>query len=246
MVQDLPGLELDNARDYRAARDAIEARDRVLAVVAHDLRSPLNAIVMGAVLIRDLPLSREERNSKVEMILSSAHRMNRLIQDLLDVARMEAGHLLLEREGHAPEAIVRDAVEFAAERASARSLRLDVETPDAPAPLIPVDRDRILRVLLNIIDNAIRFTPEGGSIAIRIDPQGEDVRFSVTDTGIGIPAADLPHLFEPFWQRQTGGGGAGIGLSIARGIVEAHGGEISVDSVPGCGSTFQFTIPIYP
>ena len=238
----LAGLEVDNARHYRAAKQALEARDRVLGVVAHDLRNPLNTIIMAAGLIRDFPLSPEQLASRVQMILSAAQRMNRLIQDLLDVAKLEAGRLVLERTDNDAVSIANEAVELSAARAATKSLRLRVESsPDLPA--ISVDRDRILRVFTNIIDNAIRFTPDGGRIVISVATRGGDVCFSVADTGPGIAPADAVHLFEPFWQLHGSSEGAGLGLTIARGIVEAHGGEISVDSTPGRGATFCFTVP---
>lgn len=238
----LAGLEVDNARHYRAAQQALEARDRVLGVVAHDLRNPLNTIIMAAGLIRDFPLAPEQLASRIQMILTAAQRMNRLIQDLLDVARLEAGRLVLERTDNDAVSIANEAVDLSAARAATKSLRLRVESaPDLP--LISVDRDRILRVFTNIIDNAIRFTPDGGRIVIGVTTRGDDVCFSVADTGPGIAPDDADHLFEPFWQRQGGGEGAGLGLTIARGITEAHGGKISVDSTPGHGATFCFTVP---
>lgn len=238
----LAGLEVDNARHYRAAQQALEARDRVLGVVAHDLRNPLNTIIMAAGLIRDFPLSPEQLASRVQMILCAAQRMNRLIQDLLDVARLEAGRLVLERTDNDAVSIANEAVELSAARAATKALRLRVESsPDVP--VISVDRDRILRVFTNIIDNAIRFTPDGGRIVVSVATRGDDVCFSVADTGPGIAQADAVHLFEPFWQLHGSSEGAGLGLTIARGIVEAHGGEISVDSAPGRGATFCFTVP---
>ena len=238
----LAGLEVDNARHYRAAQQALQARDRVLGVVAHDLRNPLNNIIMAADLIGNVPLSPEQLASRVQMILNAAQRMNRLIQDLLDVARLEAGRLVLELTDNDPVSLANEAVELSAARAAAKSLHLSIESvPDLPR--ISIDRDRILRVFTNIIDNAIRFTPDGGSIVIGVAMRGDAICFSVADTGPGIAADDAVHLFEPFWQLHGSSEGAGLGLTIARGIIEAHGGEISVDSTPGCGATFCFTAP---
>src|SRR5690606_22691578 len=124
-----------------------------------------------------------------------------------------------------------------------RSLALRCEAGE-DVPAISADRDRILQVLTNLIGNAIKFTPEGGRIEVRAERALEGVRFSVSDTGRGISAEDFPNLFRPFWQAQGGGlDGAGLGLMIARGIVEAHGGTIRAESTPGQGSTFTFTIP---
>lgn len=236
-------LELDNARLYREARQALQARDRVLGIVAHDLRNPLNTIGLSAALLLDPAFSEVQRERQARMILRSAQRMERLIQDLLDIARIEAAQLNLRRELVDPRALVEEAVELHASLAAASSLALR-HTRARRLPAISADRDRILQVLSNLIGNAIKFTPAGGSISIRVERADEGVRFSVSDTGPGISAEDLPHLFQPFWQAQRGSvDGAGLGLVIARGIVEAHGGTIRAESAPGKGSTFSFTIP---
>lgn len=242
----LASLDVENAEHYRDLQRALRERDRVLGVVAHDLRNPLNVIAMSAELLRDLPLSEDRRARQLEVILDSTTRMDRLIQDLLDVARMEGGRLQLRRQSHDPELLVREAVDLNAARAADKSLRLDVTSTGA-APPVWADRDRILRVLSNLIDNAVKFTPEGGHVEVRVKAVEQGTRFAVADTGPGIASDELPHLFQPFWQAQGGSEeGAGLGLAIARGIVEAHGGSIWAESVPGEGSTFHFTIPGAP
>jgi signal transduction histidine kinase len=239
----LAALELDNARQYDDAKQALLARDRVLGVVAHDLRNPLNTITMSVELLQHLQLTPEQRRHQLDVIARSAQRMNRLIQDLLDVARMEAGRLLLERDVLQSGTLVRESVELAAPAAAAGGLELSLDVA-AATPRILADRHHLLQVLGNLIDNAVKFTPAGGHITVGVEAAGDEVIFSVRDDGPGIAAEDLPHLFEPFWQaRRRTFSGAGLGLAIARGIVEAHGGRITVESSPGRGSTFRFTIP---
>jgi signal transduction histidine kinase len=239
----LASVEVDDARLYREATRALSARDRVLGIVAHDLRNPLNVISMSAELLLDPSFSETQRADQVQMILRSAKRMDRLIQDLLDVARIEADRLFLQRTSLDAGRVGREAVELNSSLAAVKSheLRLDVEPG---VPLISGDRDRLLQVLSNLIGNAIKFTPAGGAIQIRVEQAPEGVRFGVADTGPGIPADDLGRLFQPFWQAQRGSlDGAGLGLMIARGIVEAHGGTIWAESEEGKGSQFYFTIP---
>lgn len=239
----LAGLEVDDARLYREAQRALGARDRVLGFVAHDLRNPLNVITMCAELLLDPSYSDGQRTEQIQMILRSAKRMDRLIQDLLDVAKIEADRLFLKRAAHDPAKLAREAVKLNSSLAAVKSIQLR-NRPTVRMRAVYADRDRILQVLSNLIGNAIRFTPEGGSIEVRLDRAENGARFSVIDTGRGISAEDLPHLFQPFWQAERGGvDGAGLGLMIARGIVEAHGGTIRAESEPGKGSCFSFVIP---
>lgn len=240
----IAALEVDNARQYREARHAVSARDRVLGIVAHDLRNPLNTIVMAAELLRYLELPADTRNHQIDVILSSAGRMNRLIQDLLTISTIEADRMPLKRELLSPSAIAHEAVESAAQRAASRSIGLRAVAA-GELPLISADPDRLLQVLSNLIENAIKFTPEGGEVVVRVESMECAVRFAVADTGCGIPSEDLPFLFDSFWRRRGRTvEGAGLGLAIAKAIVEAHGGSIGVDSVVGEGSTFHFSIPL--
>jgi signal transduction histidine kinase len=243
MVQ-LAALYVDNARLYDQARQDLLARDRVLGIVAHDLRNPLNAIIMSTEILVDRSFSEVERIQQAQMILRSAHRMERLIQDLLDVASIEADRLNLYREVLDPGEIVQEAMELDAALAQAKNLSLHCE-PSENVQAISADHDRLLQVMSNLIGNAIKFTPEGGEIRVSVVRVEEEVRFAVSDTGSGISSDDLPRVFQPFWQsRRRNQDGAGLGLMIARGIVEAHGGRIWAESTPGLGSTFYFTIPV--
>jgi PAS domain S-box-containing protein len=232
-------LALENARLYHAAEQAVQARDQVLGIVAHDLRSPLDTILMQATLLRRL-------GGEPERIERAASRINRLIQDLLDVTRMEAGRLSIDPVRVRARQVIIDSVEAQQAILSSSSLEVQLEvTPELPD--IWADRDRLLQVFENLIGNAAKFTGAGGRITIGARPREEDVLFWVADTGIGISADDLPHVFDRFWQaRKAGRRGSGLGLPIVKGVVEAHGGHVWVESAPGRGSTFYFTVPAAP
>lgn len=236
-------LWLENVRLYRAAQRAIKGRDDVLGVVAHDLRNPLGAILLQASLLRRQLETADRPRKPAEVIERAAKRMNRLIQDLLDVTRMEAGHLTIEAARRPSRSIVCDAIEAQRPLADAASLELRLELPE-DLPDVWADRDRLFQVFENLVGNAIKFACAGGRITVGAAPRDRDVLFWVADTGRGISDEDLPHLFERFWQVKSGEcGGAGMGLPIVKGIVEAHGGRVWVESIAGRGTTFFFTIP---
>jgi len=240
-------LAVDNARLYRAAQRAIQMRDEVLGIVAHDLRGPLSLILIEARLVG---LSRQgpERRTRqpAEVIERAATRMNRLIQDLLDVTSIEAGQLSIERNRLAGAQLVSDALEV--HRALASSAGIEFRLAMSPeVPEIWADRDRLLQVFDNLIGNAVKFTAPGGSITIGAAPRDGDVLFWVADTGPGIAIEDQARLFDRFWRAQhTKRAGAGLGLVIVKGIVEAQGGRVWVESAPARGSTFYFTIAAAP
>jgi PAS domain S-box-containing protein len=229
-------------RAEAAMQEAIAARDRVLGIVAHDLRNPLSTILMtSSVLDRADP---EQRQRAKERIVSAAKRMNRLIQDLLDVGLVEAGEMKVAREQVSPDELVRDAVE--AQRCLADDARLEIRVDlERGVPDVFGDRDRLLQVFENLIGNAMKFTGAGGRITVGAASRDDDIVFRVADTGCGIAERNLPHAFDRFWQAAARSSrlGSGLGLPITRGIVEAHGGRIWVESVLGWGSTFYFTIP---
>jgi signal transduction histidine kinase len=179
----------------------------------------------------------------VQVIERAAKRMNRLIQDLLDVAVMEAGQLTIEPARLAARELTVGAVDTQRPLASSSSLELRVDV-DRDLPDIWGDRDRLLQVFENLIGNAIKFTTAGGCITIGAVSRDHEVHFRVADTGSGIAPENLPHVFDRFWQAtSTNRQGAGLGLPITKGIVEAHGGRIWVESTPSLGTTFSFTIP---
>ena len=238
-------LSIENAQLYGAATRAIQVRDDVLGIVAHDLRNPLSSIVMQASMLRQRGNEPERRSRRpAEAIERAAKRMNRLIQDLLDVTRMEAGHLVIKQSRLRTQRVVADALE--AQRPLAATACLELHVDMAPnLPDVWADRDRLLQVFENLIGNAVKFTEPGGRITAGAAPRDAEVLFWVADTGAGIVAEDVPHLFDRFWQApKAGTPGAGLGLPIVKGIVEAHGGRIWVKSALGRGSTFLFTIPV--
>jgi two-component system, sensor histidine kinase and response regulator len=222
------------------AEAATRMRDEVLATVSHDLKNPLGTIFTSASLLRDVPLDEQAQRRQIEIIGRTAERMDQLIGDLLDVSRMEAGRFTVDAAPERAHALIADAREMLLNLAQANDVQL-VEDLDGDDVAVVADRGRVLQVFSNLIGNAIKFTPAGGTVTIRADRDGDAVRFSVADTGIGISEDDLPHIFDRFWYGGTGGG-SGLGLAIAKGIVEAHGGRIGVRSSDH-GSTFHFTLP---
>jgi signal transduction histidine kinase len=237
-------MAIENARLYHASVHATQLRDHVLAVVAHDLRNPLSAILMQSSALKRHGGEPERRSLKaVEVIQRAAKRMNRLIQDLLDVALMEAGQLTIERARLSAGGLVVEAVDMQRPLSASGSIELRAEV-DHDVPEIWGDRDRLLQVFENLIGNAIKFTPAGGSITVGATPKDDYVVFSVADTGCGIASESLPRVFDRFWQAtRAGRKGAGLGLLITKGIVEAHAGRIWIESTAGRGSTLSFAIP---
>jgi PAS domain S-box-containing protein len=224
------------------AQRATKARDDVLGVVAHDLRNPLAAIAALATVLERKASEREI----AEEIAAAASRMDRLIGDLLDVTRIEAGHFSLRQERLPAAEVLSDALEAQRLLASSASLELSLDA-SSDLPDIWADRDRILQVFENLIGNAVKFTKPSGRITLGATVHGSDVLFSVADTGCGIPPSHLPHVFDRFWQAPGASRrGLGFGLAIVRGIVETHGGRVWVESQTGRGSTFFFTIPRAP
>jgi PAS domain S-box-containing protein len=236
---------LQNAQLYDAARQANRARDEMLGVVSHDLRNPLSAIAMCARVLGDSrPGDESARRELLDTIQQSTEWMNRLIEDLLDVSNIERGKLSLELRPEEPSQLVLQALHMFEVEAKEQGIALVARLP-SNVPLVVADRARVVQMLANLLRNAIKFTPRDGRIAIGLEPGDRNVLFSVSDTGRGIPAEQQTHVFDRYWQSSAGARerGAGLGLSIAKGIVEAHGGKITVESAPGRGSQFAFTIP---
>ncbi len=234
------GLAIDNARLYETARRATRMRDEVLGIVAHDLRNPLGTIMMQAAL---LGRQAAEPVRAIEAVERAAHRMNRLIEDLLDITQIEAEKLALARRALNPRRLLIDCVEAQTVLAASATLTLELDIA-RELPNLWADKDRLQQVFENLIGNAVKFTPAGGRIEVGGTARESDVLFWVKDTGSGIAPEHVPHLFDRFWQARKGERhGAGLGLQIAKGIVEAHGGTIWVDSAVGRGTTFFFKIP---
>jgi signal transduction histidine kinase len=226
----------------KEAEATIDAREQVLKIVSHDLRNPLHTISMSAALLLDVVVPPEKLGEHLKRIKRAGDRMNRLIQDLLDVAKLETGRVGIDAKPLDVAPLVREAHDMLAPLATEKNLRLDSTVADG-LPKITVDGGRVLQVLSNLVGNAIKFTPAGGRIVIRADAAPGGVRFSVADTGPGISPAQLTKIFGRFWQADPADRrGIGLGLTIAKGIVEAHGGRIWVESPPGAGTTFHFTL----
>jgi signal transduction histidine kinase len=219
------------------------AREEVLGVVAHDLRNPLNLITSATLLImeEDLPPSRQQE--MLRMVIRAARQMNGLISDLLDTVRLQAGRLSLALEDVGVDEVLRQAEETFQPLADERHIQLEVQT-SAGTEAVRADPLRLSQIFGNLVGNALKFTPPQGRVQLQTETRGDDVVFLVRDSGPGIPPEHMAHLFDKFWQAsQSDRRGAGLGLAIARGLVEAHGGRIWLESAPGTGSTFAFSVP---
>lgn len=232
----------DYARLLARARAASLARDDLLAMVSHDLRNPLNAVSLTVKAMRRA--SRDARTEKqAARIERATERMDRLIDDLLDAAKIEAGVLRVDPKPELASGLIDAVVEMFRPIADEKSIRI-AGRPPAAAAVVACERHLILRVLSNTIGNAIKFSPQGGSITVRADSLPAEVRFSVSDDGPGIPAEHRAHIFDRYWHQKKGNRqGSGLGLYIAKGIVEAHGGRIWIGS-EGPGTTVSFTLPL--
>lgn len=224
-------------------------KDQFLSILSHELRTPVNAIMgFGSILADEVvaPLSDVQREYLAKMLRGADLLLN-LINDLLDMSRIQAGKFALEPRPMAFPPVAADVAAHLAALAELRGHVLEVEVPHDLPPLV-ADEQRVTQILTNLATNAIKFTPEGGRIRIRACSDGDQLRCEVSDDGVGIATEHLPKLFQPFTQIDMSStrrvGGTGLGLSIAKALVEAHGGRIGVDSAPGEGSTFWFTLPL--
>jgi signal transduction histidine kinase len=236
-------LLLDNVRLYEQAQKAIATRENMLAVVSHDLKDPLNSMVMGCEMLRDTTTDPATRR-RIEIMRRSAQRMDHLIHDLLDIASLDRGTLSVNRQPCAVDALVDDVFDTFVPLAVEKSIELKRDVT-AGLPQLPCDRERVHQVLSNLLSNAIKFTPRDGHVELTVQQSAGQIVFCVRDTGPGIAAEQLPYVFDRFWQaNRTARVGTGLGLSIAKAIVEAHGGTIAVRSTSGSGSAFEFRLPV--
>ena len=237
-------LAVENARLYDAARHATSARDDMLGVVSHDLRNPIHSIFMSSSFLLDLlPEAMQVERTQAAVIKRAAERANRLIQDLLDITHIESGRLSLVREPHSAASIVHEALEQAGMAAADRGIALARGEMDRAA-VVCADRDRVVQALGNLIGNALKFTPSGGRVTVSVRAEGGTVRFSVADTGPGVAPEQVPRLFDRYWQaNRADRRGVGLGLSIVKGIADAHGGEVRVETALGAGTTFTLVLP---
>jgi signal transduction histidine kinase len=231
----------------------IEAANRhkseFLANMSHELRTPLNAIIGFSEVLLDpsLAVSDEERSQFLTDVLSSGKHLLGLINEVLDLAKIEAGKMELQIE----PALIQDVVEAVSNTmrslAVKKSIDLRMESDDSLTPF-PMDGARVKQVLLNLVGNAIKFTPEGGRVWVRAASENGNVRVEVGDTGPGIAPEDHERIFQEFQQAGSESGkpqGTGLGLALAKKFVEMHGGRIWLESEVGKGSTFTFTLPVH-
>jgi signal transduction histidine kinase len=241
----LAALALDNARLHDTVRASLRSRDEMLGVVSHDLRNPVAAVKM---LSRTLLGAQEndgtQAHESIALIFQAAEQMDALIRDLLDVNRLDAGNLQISAVPVEPSVLLTDSLQTLRPLVEEKGIDLDLQIETA-LPKVGADRERIQQTLSNLVGNAIKFSPTGSKIVVVAHSDPEGVVFSVLDSGRGIAAEHLPRVFDRYWQSsRTDRQGAGLGLAIAKGIVEAHGGRIWIESRPGEGTTASFTLPL--
>lgn len=222
-------------------------KEQFYATVSHELRSPLTSAREAAHLLKQGgpgPLT-EKQDKLVSIIHNSTDRLLRLVSQVLDYSRLSAGLLPIERRWMELDRAARRAVKEVRLQAEERGVAVNYDRSPAPLELF-ADEDRVVQVLVNLLANAVRFTPAGGSVTLRTLDAGSDVELQVEDTGVGIPAQALPFLFERYRQAHSGHGGTGLGLAIVRGLVEAHGGRVAVESEEGKGTRFSVLLPRKP
>ncbi|WP_437601118.1 sensor histidine kinase [Sorangium sp. So ce590] len=238
------GGSYHQAREAReAARKAVAARDDIMGIVAHDLRNPLSAITLKAARLRRTADSESVRR-QAESIEHVAKRMEHLIRTMLDAVTMEAYKFSVTPAPCAVDELLRETLEMFGPLAESRQVRFE-QRVNEPDLVICAERERVLQVLSNLLGNALKFTPRGGRMTLSVDREGAMARFAVVDAGPGIPPENLASIFERFWKVEASGqGGTGLGLYIAKGIVDAHGGRIWAESEVGRGARFYFTLPV--
>lgn len=244
------GLAVDHARLYRASQEANRIKDEFLATLSHELRSPLSSALLCAQMLRRGILDREKSARALETIERKIALEVRLVDDLIDIARINAGKISLEMNRVPLATVVGAAVESARPAAEAQGAQLRFTSRKIDAP-VNGDEARLQQVMENLLSNAIKFTPRGGSIDVVLERVGAEARITVRDTGIGISAEALPEVFERFRQVDKSStrkyGGLGLGLAIVRNLVELHGGKVTAESAgEGRGSTFVVTLPLLP
>ncbi|HEV7595673.1 MAG TPA: PAS domain-containing sensor histidine kinase [Gemmatimonadaceae bacterium] len=239
----LAALALDNARLHDAVRASLRARDEMVGVVSHDLRNPVAAIKMlSGTLLRDPVNAGGPTHESIELICQAAEQMDALIRDLLDVNRLDAGKLVVSLAPVDPSTLLTDSLQTLRPLVAEKGIALDLQI-ETPLPMVIADPDRIQQTLSNLVGNAIKFSPSGSKIVViaRKDPQA--VVISVIDNGKGIAPEQLPRVFDRNWQSsRTDRQGAGLGLAISKGIVEAHGGKIWIESKQDQGTIASFTL----
>ena len=236
-------------RDMTEQHRLEKLRSDFIANVSHELRTPI-AMLQGysEAILDEVVTTEEDRNEMIRIIYDESQRMGRLVSELLDLARMEAGHMMLNTETYPLNTVFERITQKFAQVAKEKHVNLTFSSEFESHETVVVDEDRIEQVLTNLIDNAIRHTLENGTVSVKVEREETFVKVLVQDSGVGIPQEDLPYVFERFYKadkaRTRSKGGTGLGLAIARNIVKAHSGNIMVDSVEGQGTTFTFYLPL--
>jgi PAS domain S-box-containing protein len=244
-ISDQKILEANLARAREEAEAANRAKDQFLATLSHELRTPLNAIVGWVRMLRAGQLDREKSERAVQAIERNAEAQVQLVEDLLDLVRISTGKLRLELRPIDLAAVIERAVDVVRPSAEAKGVRLQVAAGHRAGPVMG-DADRLQQVIWNLLSNAIKFTPRGGRVQVFLVRVNSHVEIRVSDSGVGIPADLLPHLFERFRQGRTGAArphGLGLGLALVKHLVEQHGGQVSAHS-PGEGRGASFTVEL--
>lgn len=232
---------VDNARLHHALQEEARARERVVSLVAHEVRNPLSTILLSATAVQEQPGA--DPLGWSHAVVVAAEQIEHLVQDLADITRLEAGRLGIERHPLAPAGLLAEAALMLEPIARKHGLRLATAAA-AGLPAVVGSRDRTLQVFSNLVGNAVRFTPAGGTVTLSAELHADGVCFTVEDTGSGIPRDRLLHLFTPYWQVPAlSRSMEGLGLPLSRAIVEAQGGRIWAESEPGRGTRFSFTLP---
>ncbi len=244
VVGERVAVELENAKLYRDAQEAIRARELVLSIVSHDLLNPIAVINMSAQILSDAEvLSKKNQELVIKKIRNSTEVMQKMIADLLVFSKAKAGTFSLEKYSIPVSPVIHSGIEPMTVKIKQKNLKLFMEFQEN-LPNLLGDHRRLLQVLWNLIDNAIKFTPQFGEIRVRACRENKFIKFMVADSGPGLELEEIPKVFNQFWQSSnTAALGTGLGLAIAKGIVEAHGGKIWVESDKGCGCRFYFTVP---
>lgn len=254
-LADHAAIAIDNARLFKRVQDANDAKTRFISFVSHELKQPMTSITgYSDLLIKGVGGELDPQQKQfIRVIQKNADRMNRIVQDLLDISRIESGRLQLEMGPVMPEEVISEAVQAFEQEISAKSQELEVVI-ESDLPTVPGDRERLIQVLTNLISNANKYTPEQGQITLKVETQANhgqtSVRWSVRDTGIGMTDEERRQLFTKYFRSQRDAvrnvPGTGLGLVITQSIIEMHGGEMHVESELNRGSTFSFTVPISP
>ncbi|HJQ12854.1 MAG TPA: ATP-binding protein [Gemmatimonadaceae bacterium] len=240
----LAALALDNSRLLETVRSSLRARAEIVGVVSHDLRNPVAAVKMlSRAVLTDADKNLAAARENLSLIADAADQMDALIRDLLDVTRLDVGQLQLVPEPVEPFALLNETLRTMRPLVANKNIALDVQIEEG-LPKVQADSERIQQVISNLVGNALKFTAAGGKISIAARRDRNAVRFSVADTGRGIPKEHLPKVWDRYWQStRTDREGAGLGLAIAKGIVEGHGGEIAIFSKTDEGTRVEFTLP---